>query len=61
MAFSGGFLVVPPTRPIIDTRMFWYIKSVQVIHILTKFHLCLICSSQVSKIQMFSYEQKVQF
>ena len=28
MVFSGGFLVASPTRPFIDTLMFWYIKGV---------------------------------
>ena len=60
-AFSGGFLVAPPTLPFIDTLMFWYIKGVQVIHIWAKFHLCLICCSRVFKFKMFSYQQKVQF
>ena len=59
-----AFLVVfwmPPTRPFIDTLIFWYIKGVQMIHIWLKFHLCLICSPRVLKFQMFSYQQKVQF
>ena len=64
MTFSGGFLDVPPspppTRPFIDTLMFWYNKGVQVIHIWAMFHLCLICSSRVLKLRMFSYQQKLQ-
>ena len=50
-----------PTHPFIDTLIFWYFNGVQVVHIWDKFHLCLICSSQVFKFQMFSYQQKVQF
>ena len=48
-----------PTRPFIDTLMFWYIKGVHVIHIWAKFHLCLICRSRVLKFHMFSYSSIV--
>ena len=54
--FLEFFLVAP-----IDTLIFWYIKGVQVVHIWEKFHLCLICNSQVLKFQLFSHKQKVQF
>ena len=59
--FWWFFSTASPNRPFIDTLMFWYIKGVQEVHIWAKFHLCLICSSQVLKFQMFSYQQKMQF
>ena len=55
------FWLRPPTRPFIDTLMFWYIKGVQATHIWAKFHLYLVFSSRVLKFQMFSYQQNVQF
>ena len=49
------FLDAPLARPLI----FWQEKGIEVVHILAKFYLCLDCSLEVFKFQMFSYGQKV--
>ena len=54
MLFLGGFLDAPFARPLIDNLIFLQEKGIEVVHILAKFHLCLICSSQVFKFEMFS-------
>ena len=54
MLFLGSFLDAPLTRSLIDSLIFWQEKGIEVVHILAKFYLCLIYSSQVFKFQMFS-------
>ena len=62
LLISWHFLGCAPTRPFIDTLIIWYVKGVQVVQIWSKFRICLIiCSSRVLELQMFSYQQKVQF
>ena len=50
MASFGVSLYVFLARSPIDTFFFWQTKGIEVVHIWTKFHLCLICGSQVFKI-----------
>ena len=54
MLFLGGFLDAPLSRPLMDNLIFLQEKGIEVVHILAKFHLCLICTSQVFKFEMFS-------
>ena len=54
MLLLGGFLDASLTRPLIDTLIFWQEKGIEVLHILAKFDLCLICNSEVFKFRMFS-------
>ena len=54
MVFFGSFLGAPLARPLTDTLIFWQEKGIEVVHILAKFHLCLICNLAVFKFQMFS-------
>ena len=54
MVFFGSFLAALLTRPLIDTLILWQEKGIEVVHILAKFHLCLICNLAVFKFQMFS-------
>ena len=53
MVFFGSFLGAPLARPLIDTLIFWQEKGLEVVYILAKFHLCLICNLGVFKFQMF--------
>ena len=54
MVLCGSFLDAPLAHPLINTLIFWQEKGIEVVHILAKSHLCLICSSAVFKFQMFS-------
>ena len=56
MAFFGGFLDASIFHPFVYILIFWYMKGIQEVHILAKFHLCLIFSSRVVKFQMFLYQ-----
>ena len=61
MLFLGVFLDALLSRTFIYNIIFWYMKGIQQVYLWAKFHLCLICSSQVFKLQMFLYQQKVPF
>ena len=52
-------LYAPLSCTFIYNLIFWYMEGIQEVDIWVKFHLCLICSSQVFKFQIFSWQQKV--
>ena len=61
MTFSGDFLVRPASPAISLTHSFLVYWRCSAGTFWAMFHLRLICSFQVLKFQMSSYQQKVQF
>ena len=54
MVFFGSFLGALLARALIETLILWQEKGIEVVHILAKFDLCLICNLADFKFQMFS-------
>ena len=61
MACFGGFLHALPALPIVGTLVLWSMKGVQVVYFWVRFHLCLIVTSLVFNVQVFSNQQNLSF